>query len=54
VGEKGEMLEFTFAGGRIVDNVPENRIQIFFDSKPEIELYCYFIKRIFIFFLRKG
>lgn len=35
VEETGEMPEFTFAGGRIVDNVPENRIQIFFDSKPE-------------------
>ena len=38
VEETGEMPEFTFAGGRIVDNVPENRIQIFFDSKPEAEI----------------
>lgn len=30
--------EIAFDGGNIVDNVAENRIQIFFDDKPEEEL----------------
>lgn len=33
--ESGELPEFSFDGGKIVDNIPENRLQIFFDAKPE-------------------
>ena len=36
--ETGELPEFVFAGGKIVDNIPENRLQIFFDAKPEAEI----------------
>ena len=36
--EAGELPEFPFDGGRIVDNVPENRLQIFFDGKPDSEV----------------
>ena len=32
------MPEFEFYGGKIVDNIPENRLQIFFDDKPEAEV----------------
>ncbi len=35
--ESGELPELVFDGGRIVDNVPENRLQIFFDAKPDAE-----------------
>ena len=38
VEETGELLEIEFDGGKIVDNVPENRLQIFFDSKPNAEV----------------
>ena len=38
VEEAGELPEFSFDGGRIVDNVPENRFQIFFDGKPDAEV----------------
>lgn len=38
VEETGELPEIKFDGGRIVDNVPENRLQIFFDSKPDAEV----------------
>ncbi len=34
----GELPEFPFPGGKIVDNAPENRLQIFFDDKPEKEV----------------
>ena len=30
--------EFPFDGGRIVDNVPANRLQIFFDEKPDADV----------------
>lgn len=32
-----ETVELYFDGGRIVDNVEENRLQLFFDEKPEAE-----------------
>lgn len=35
VEANGELPEFPFPGGKIVDNAPENRLQIFFDGKPE-------------------
>ena len=38
VEEVGELPEYPFDGGKIVDNVPENRLQIFFDGKPEAEV----------------
>ncbi len=38
VEANGELSEFPFPGGKIVDNVPENRLQIFFDGKPEKEI----------------
>ncbi len=38
VGNTGELPEFLFEGGRIVDNIPENRLQIFFDEKPDAEV----------------
>ena len=36
--EAGELPEYPFDGGKIVDNVPENRLQIFFDDKPEADI----------------
>jgi len=36
--ETGELPEFSFNGGKIVDNIPENRLQIFFDAKPEADI----------------
>lgn len=36
--EAGGLPEFEFDGGKIVDNIPENRLQIFFDDKPEAEV----------------
>lgn len=30
--------EFPFNGGRIVDNIPANRLQIFFDGKPDADV----------------
>ena len=33
----GELPKISFDGGRIVDNIPENRLQIFFDAKPDAE-----------------
>lgn len=36
--EAGELPEFQFDGGKIVDNVPENRLQLFFNSKPDAEI----------------
>ena len=38
VEANGELPEFPFPGGKIVDNAPENRLQIFFDGKPEKEV----------------
>lgn len=38
VEETGDLPEFEFDGGKIVDNVPENRLQIFFDGKPDDEV----------------
>ena len=34
----GELPEVEFDGGSIVDNIPENRIQIFFDAKPDADV----------------
>ena len=36
--EAGVLPEFPFEGGKIVDNIPMNRIQIFFDGKPNAEV----------------
>ncbi|MDD5596501.1 MAG: hypothetical protein PHV82_01070 [Victivallaceae bacterium] len=38
VEETGELPEIEFDGGSIVDNVPYNRIQIFFDEKPDADV----------------
>ncbi|MFA6715812.1 MAG: hypothetical protein WCS27_10580 [Victivallaceae bacterium] len=38
VEETGELPEIEFDGGSIVDNVPYNRIQIFFDAKPDADV----------------
>lgn len=38
VEANGELPEVPFPGGKIVDNAPENRLQIFFDGKPEKEI----------------
>jgi len=38
VEETGELPEIEFDGGSIVDNVPYNRIQIFFDEKPDADI----------------
>jgi hypothetical protein len=38
VEEAGELPEIEFEGGSIVDNVPYNRIQIFFDEKPDADI----------------
>lgn len=36
--EETGLPEFSFNGGKIVDNIPENRLQIFFDAKPESDI----------------
>jgi len=38
VEETGELPEIEFDGGKIVDNIPHNRIQIFFDEKPDADI----------------
>ncbi|OQA82046.1 MAG: hypothetical protein BWY31_03455 [Lentisphaerae bacterium ADurb.Bin242] len=38
IEEAGELPEFSFEGGKIVDNIPANRLQIFFDGKPDAEV----------------
>ncbi len=38
VEEAGELPEIEFDGGKIVDNIPCNRIQIFFDEKPDADI----------------
>ena len=42
-----ETKEFKFDGGEIVDNVEDNRLQIFFDEKPDKELRSKLKKRGF-------
>ena len=38
VQTSGELPEYPFPGGRIVENIPENRLQIFFEEKPVKEI----------------